>query len=111
VSTIISELPPEPTYRAVLTIPAGLDETHLAVADFTGVIAEMTWRPSDNYQPGPATWDLGAAPARLRSPVAIGSPSRSGSVARSSASLVHQRIQAMTTMRPMMARTVQTMPM
>ena len=28
-----------------------------------------------------------------------------------SASLVHQRIQAMTTMRPMMARTVQTMPM
>jgi hypothetical protein len=34
-----------------------------------------------------------------------------GSAARSSASLVHQRIQAMTTMRPMMARTVQTMPM
>jgi hypothetical protein len=46
-----------PTYRAVLTIPAGLDETRLAVVDDTSVITETTWRPSDNYQPGPATWD------------------------------------------------------
>jgi hypothetical protein len=45
------------TYRAVLTIPAGLDETRLAVVDDTNVIAEHVWRPSDNYQPGPATWD------------------------------------------------------
>ena len=52
-STII----PEPTYSDVLTIPAGLDETRLAVADYTGGIAEMTWRPSDNYQPGPTTWE------------------------------------------------------
>jgi hypothetical protein len=34
-----------------------LDETRLAVVDDTGVIAEHVWRPSDNYQPGPATWD------------------------------------------------------
>jgi hypothetical protein len=46
-----------PTIRAVLTIPAGLDETRLAVVDDTSFIAETTWRPSDNYQPGPATWD------------------------------------------------------
>jgi hypothetical protein len=47
----------EAPYRAVLTIPAGLDETRLTVVDDTSVIAETTWRPSDNYQPGPATWD------------------------------------------------------
>jgi hypothetical protein len=29
----------------------------LAVVDDTGVIAETTWRPADNYRPGPATWD------------------------------------------------------
>jgi hypothetical protein len=46
-----------PTYRVVLTIPAGLDETRLTVVDDTSVIAETTWRPADNYQPGPATWD------------------------------------------------------
>jgi hypothetical protein len=46
-----------PTYRAVLTIPAGIDETRLAVVDDTSVIAETTWRRSDNYQPGPAHWD------------------------------------------------------
>jgi hypothetical protein len=57
VSTIIPDQPPEPTYRAVLTIPPGLDETRLAVVDDTSVIAETTWRPSDNYRPGPATWD------------------------------------------------------
>jgi hypothetical protein len=45
------------TYRAVVTIPAGLDETRLAVVDDTSVIAETTWRPTDNYRPGPATWD------------------------------------------------------
>jgi hypothetical protein len=41
----------------VLTIPAGLDETRLAVVDDTSVIAESTWPPAENYQPGPATWD------------------------------------------------------
>jgi hypothetical protein len=56
-STIIPEPPSEPTIRAVLTIPAGLDETRLAIVDHAGVITETTWRPSDNYQPGPATWD------------------------------------------------------
>ena len=47
----------EATYLAVLTIAAGVDETRLAVVDESGVIAEHVWRPSDNYRPGPATWD------------------------------------------------------
>jgi hypothetical protein len=57
VSTIIPEPPPQPTYRAQLTIPAGLDETRLAVVDDTAVIAETTWRDSSYDQPGPAAWD------------------------------------------------------
>jgi hypothetical protein len=47
----------EAPYRAVLTIPTGLDETRLAIVVNNEVIAETTWRPADNYQPGPATWD------------------------------------------------------
>jgi hypothetical protein len=36
--------------------------------DDTSVIAETTWRPTDNYQQGPATWDwrLHALGLRLR---------------------------------------------
>jgi hypothetical protein len=71
VSTIIPEPPPEPTYRAVLTIPPGFDETRLAVVDDTSLIAEHVWRPADNYRPGPRNLGLGSAPARLRSPVAV----------------------------------------
>ena len=56
VSTSVSQTAADGEF-GVLTIPASLDETRLAVADYTGVIAEMTWRPPDNYQPGPATWD------------------------------------------------------
>jgi hypothetical protein len=37
-------------------LPPGIDETRIAVIDDTSVIA-TTWRPADNYQPGPATWD------------------------------------------------------
>jgi hypothetical protein len=46
-----------PTIRAVVSFPPGLDETRLAVVDGTAVLVEKTWRPSDNYRPGPATWD------------------------------------------------------
>ena len=47
-----------PTYQAVVSFPPGLDETRLAVFDEHGQrAAETTWRPSDNYQPGPAAWD------------------------------------------------------
>jgi hypothetical protein len=45
------------TYRAWLSFPPGLDETRLAVADDTAVVAEHVWRPVGNYRPGPATWD------------------------------------------------------
>jgi hypothetical protein len=67
-----------PTYRAVLTIPAGLDETRLAVVDDTSVIAETTWRPADNYQPGPATWDWRLHASATSAPPA-GSRTRSAS--------------------------------
>jgi hypothetical protein len=43
-----SSLPSSVTYSSDRAAP---------VVDDTSVIAETTWRPSDNYQPGPATWD------------------------------------------------------
>jgi hypothetical protein len=46
-----------PTYCAVVSFPPGLDETRLAVVDDVSTLAETTLRPSDNYRPGPATWD------------------------------------------------------
>jgi hypothetical protein len=66
----LSRLENLPTYRAVLTIPAGLDETRLAVVDDTSVIAETTWRPAENYQTGTRNLGLAAASA-LRSHGAV----------------------------------------
>jgi hypothetical protein len=44
----------EANYRAQVTMPAGIDETRLLVVDEHGERAtETTWRPSDNYRPGP----------------------------------------------------------
>jgi len=46
------------TYSAQLAYPPGLDESRLAVFDeHRERAAETTWRPSDNYQAGPADWD------------------------------------------------------
>jgi hypothetical protein len=72
VSTIIPDQPPEPTYRAVLTIPAGIDETRLAVCrrrherDRRNDVAAIGQLPAR-----PRYLGLGAAPARLRSPVPV----------------------------------------
>jgi hypothetical protein len=60
-----------------MSFPPGLDETRLAVADGTAVVAEATWRASDNYRPGPATWDwqlnmLGYARISAWQPDALG---------------------------------------
>jgi hypothetical protein len=48
----------EANYRAQISLPAGIDETRLLVVDENGDrAAETAWRPTDNYQPGPAQWD------------------------------------------------------
>jgi hypothetical protein len=48
----------EANYRAQVSMPAGIDETRLLVTDENGDrAAETAWRPTDNYQPRPATWD------------------------------------------------------
>jgi hypothetical protein len=59
-----------PTIRAVVSFPPGINETRLAVFDQGQQVAQHVWRPSDNYAPGPATWDwrLNALGYERRSP-------------------------------------------